>query len=57
MILALDGAKSSWRGEERLHLVLRDNAPKRAGIGSADRFPLVHHGGVAVQQWSVDHVE
>src|SRR6185369_6655548 len=56
MIFAFDGPKSSGRGEERAHIVLRDDAPERAGVRRADGFAFVKHGRVAVQQWSINDV-
>ena len=55
-IVALDGPERCRSGEEHRHFVLRDDAPERAGIGSADRFSLVKDRRASMKQRRVDDV-
>jgi hypothetical protein len=40
-VLFLDRAEGRRRGEERIHAVIGDDAPERAGVGRADGFALI----------------
>ena len=51
-----DGTDGRGRREQDRHLVVRNDAPERPGIGGAHRFALVDHRGGADQQRGVDDV-
>src|SRR6202022_1647260 len=55
-IVAVDGPKRRWSGEECADSVLRDHPPERAWVRSADRFSFVKNGRASVKQRRVDDV-
>ncbi len=55
-VFLLDRAKRRRRREERVHAVVGDDAPERAGIRRAHRLAFVEDRGAALQQRRVDDV-
>ena len=55
-VFFLDGAKRRGCREQRFHFVLRNHAPECTGVRCAHGLALVKHGGVSVQQRTVNNV-